>query len=74
MGCTNLLYKLQNHQTFHREEKLVNSISRRERFVGLSSYWYECGTGLLVNENINSKMFKPLMYHCILCTVHSAAV
>ena len=31
-------YNLQNHRTFHSEDRLVNLVRRRERFVGLSSY------------------------------------
>ena len=37
IDCTNFS-NLQNHPTFHSEEKLVNLVRGRECFVGLSSY------------------------------------
>ena len=36
MDCTNSLYNLQNHCSFHPEKRLVNLERRRGRFVGLS--------------------------------------
>ena len=35
MDCTNSLYNLKNHCSFHPEKRLVNLERGRERFVGL---------------------------------------